>query len=285
MKKTLVLFLAVMAILGAGLYAWRSMQNEDLPGGSQTPEKDFKNISYEIEGQSIVLTNGKSEIETAPGSVSKIITQYFGNEVKGDFDTNNTEDVSFLLTQKGGGSGTFYYVVVALKTPNGYTGTNAVFLGDRIAPQTTEFRDRQIIVNYADRKKSEPMSAEPSVGISRYFKIENNKLIEYKKDIMPVTNFEECVARDNPVMESYPRQCRADGKMFTEIVAKETMCPASSRNVDVCIKIYKPVCATVNIQYIKAPCSPIQQTFGNSCEACSNPLVPSYTEGGCTPWQ
>src|SRR3989344_8105207 len=32
-----------------------------------------------------------------------------------------------------------------------------------------------------------------------------------------VTNFEECVAAGNPVMESYPRQCRsADGKLFVE---------------------------------------------------------------------
>ena len=33
-----------------------------------------------------------------------------------------------------------------------------------------------------------------------------------------VNNFEECVAAGNPVMESYPRQCRAEGKTFVEIV-------------------------------------------------------------------
>ena len=31
-----------------------------------------------------------------------------------------------------------------------------------------------------------------------------------------VTSFEECVAAGNPVMESYPRQCSAGGKNFTE---------------------------------------------------------------------
>lgn len=31
-----------------------------------------------------------------------------------------------------------------------------------------------------------------------------------------VTNFEECVAAGNPVMESYPRQCTADGVTYTE---------------------------------------------------------------------
>jgi eight-cysteine-cluster-containing protein len=33
-----------------------------------------------------------------------------------------------------------------------------------------------------------------------------------------ITNFEECAAAGNAVMESYPRQCRANGQTFTEIV-------------------------------------------------------------------
>ena len=34
-----------------------------------------------------------------------------------------------------------------------------------------------------------------------------------------INSFDECVAAGNPVMESYPRQCRAgDGQMFTEVV-------------------------------------------------------------------
>lgn len=31
-------------------------------------------------------------------------------------------------------------------------------------------------------------------------------------------NFEECVLRGFPVLESYPRQCKADGKVFVETV-------------------------------------------------------------------
>lgn len=31
-----------------------------------------------------------------------------------------------------------------------------------------------------------------------------------------VTNFQECTAAGNPVMESYPRQCRAGDQTFTE---------------------------------------------------------------------
>lgn len=36
-----------------------------------------------------------------------------------------------------------------------------------------------------------------------------------------ITSFEECVAAGNPVMESYPRQCRADGALFVEEITNE----------------------------------------------------------------
>ena len=36
-----------------------------------------------------------------------------------------------------------------------------------------------------------------------------------------ITNFEECVAAGNPVMESYPRQCQANGQVFTEEIGNE----------------------------------------------------------------
>ncbi|RJR13663.1 hypothetical protein C4585_01675 [Candidatus Parcubacteria bacterium] len=41
--------------------------------------------------------------------------------------------------------------------------------------------------------------------------------------VVTVTSFEECVAAGNPVMESYPRQCRsADGQLFVEEVPPQT---------------------------------------------------------------
>ena len=38
---------------------------------------------------------------------------------------------------------------------------------------------------------------------------------------LPVTNFDECVAAGNPVMESYPRRCNANGQTFTENIGNE----------------------------------------------------------------
>lgn len=143
------------------------------------PTADFKDATYEIEGQKITLKDGSAQTDVSPDSVAKTTTEYFGNEAKGDLNADGIADVAFLLTQDSGGSGTFFYAVVALGGKKGYVGTNAIFLGDRIAPQTTEIRDGQVIVNYAERRDDEPMSTRPSVGVSKYLKVINTKLIEF----------------------------------------------------------------------------------------------------------
>jgi hypothetical protein len=43
-----------------------------------------------------------------------------------------------------------------------------------------------------------------------------------------ITTFEECAAAGNPIMESYPRQCRAGGKTFVEIVAVPPTPPSAA---------------------------------------------------------
>jgi len=59
-------------------------------------------------------------------------------------------------------------------------------------------------------------------------------------------------------------------------------CTPEQRGVQACISIYQPVCAKINVQCITSPCPPVYETLSNSCEACKNSLVESYTEGKCT---
>lgn len=171
-------------VAGAGIWFWASRP-------STTPQEntaDYKNATYIIEGQPVTLADGRAETATAPGSASKTVTQYFGNDATGDLNADGTPDTAFLLTQSGGGSGTFYYAVVALKTSDGYQGTNAILLGDRIAPQTTEIRNGQLIVNYADRKSGEPMTASPSMGVSKYLRVEGTTLKIDKSNLIRLTS-------------------------------------------------------------------------------------------------
>ena len=148
-------------------------------GASATPAPGAtpKDATFLIGSRLFTLKDGTSEVEAAPGSASKIVTKYFGNEATGDLNGDGQPDVAFLLTQSPGGSGTFYFVVAALKTPAGYIGTPAVPLGDRIAPQSTSYKDGTLTVSYADRKAGEPMTAQPTVGVSKTFKVVDGKLV------------------------------------------------------------------------------------------------------------
>lgn len=105
----------------------------------------------------------------------------FGNSASGDIDGDSVPDEVFLYTKDDGGSGTFFYVVAALKRDGGYLGTNPIFLGDRIAPQTTEIRSGKIIVNYAIRNPTDPMTTAPSIGTSMYLTISGSTLLEVTK--------------------------------------------------------------------------------------------------------
>jgi len=65
------------------------------------------------------------------------------------------------------------------------------------------------------------------------------------------------------------------------IGGSETMCSPESKTADACIEIYAPVCASVQVECVTAPCEPVKQTFSNSCFACIEDRVLSYTEGAC----
>lgn len=77
-----------------------------------------------------------------------------------------------------GGSGTFYYAAAALSTGSGYQGTNAILLGDRIAPQSTQIENGVIVVNYADRNPGEDFSVQPSLGMTKTLELQDGVLVE-----------------------------------------------------------------------------------------------------------
>lgn len=177
----------ILLVIGFGIYKF-NFTNDDIYlnnskqiGTIENNKFNFTDGTYTINGQKITLKNGVSKIEGAPGSASKIITQYFGNEVKHDFDGDGREDIAFILTQETGGSGIFYYVVVLLNTTNGPIGSNGILLGDRIAPQTTQIDEKSgrvnvIVVNYADRNPGEPMTTIPSLGKSIWLKLDQKTM-------------------------------------------------------------------------------------------------------------
>ena len=89
--------------------------------------------------------------------------------------------------------------------------------------------------------------------------------------IQKIESFEECARAGNPVMESYPRQCRSGGNTFIEVVEN---LPKP------CTREYMPVCGEVEVQCFKAPCDPVKKTFPNRCEA-ENGRAKNIIKGPC----
>ena len=155
---------AVIIVIIVGLVFWMRPNTLVAP---QVSETGYRNATYIIDGRPVTLVDGHADTPAAPGGASRIVTDYFGNEVKTDLDGDGDEDIAFLLSQQTGGSGTFYYVVAAVRTAEGWQGSEGVLLGDRIAPQTThKGNGRVIVVNYVDRAPGESFAVRPSIGKS-----------------------------------------------------------------------------------------------------------------------
>lgn len=186
LKKTVIIIISLAFIAGATYCIYQKItgsKNLVLPeNGSVVDINVFKPLDaiYIIEEDSVALVNGKAEKEISSGSASKIEVAVWGEPVKGDLTGDGINDAALIIAYSAGGSGTFYYIAAAMNgSDSGKTvGTNAILLGDRIAPQNTSISDGEIIVDYADRRKNQPMITQPSIGITRRFRVENSSLKE-----------------------------------------------------------------------------------------------------------
>lgn len=142
------------------------------------PHFDPLNATYTVEGRAVALVNGKATMPAAPGSATQITTMAFGEPVTGDLNGDGKPDAAIMLVQDPGGSGAFYYVAAAINMTTGTYGTNAILLGDRVAPQNIQIQNGQIIANYADRAPGEPMTTPPSIGVSKYLTYDGSILRE-----------------------------------------------------------------------------------------------------------
>lgn len=205
MNKTMGVLVAVIALVAGGLYLLtKPAGNAPAPvmpaPAPMTPARpatapaasvdaaapagqvafDAGNSTFTLGGQPVSLKNGVSSIPSAPGSASSTTTRYIGHQGRGDLNNDGEEDVAFMVTQDGGGSGLFYYAVAAIKTADGYKTTNGFPIGDRIVPQsiTIPRNSNELQVNFADRKPGEPMSTPPSVGRVLLLKVTPQGVLE-----------------------------------------------------------------------------------------------------------
>jgi len=155
-----------------------------------TPENEIVfdplNATYIIEKDSYTLINGKSKKGIILGLATKSKTMTWGKSAIGDLNSDGADDAALVLVHDPRDNGTFFYVTAALKNPETgqAIGTNAVLLGDRVAPQYISVYRGKVELNYTDRFPWEPFSARPSVGKTKILEIENDELKEIDKPIL-----------------------------------------------------------------------------------------------------
>ena len=177
-----VLFLVAVVIVVGGTWFYGGMKSNVAPeDGNTALASDPLNASYQVEGVTITLSNGRAEMPIEEGSATVIATEIFGEPIYGDIDGDGDDDAGVLIRQEPGGTGTFYYVAAAINESGTYSGTNALLLGDRVVPQNVQISGGGVVANYADRAADEPMSAPATVGKTLYTKFNKGKIIEIQR--------------------------------------------------------------------------------------------------------
>lgn len=129
----------------------------------QVDSAAVRNLTVTIDDQTFALKDGVAETEAGPGSSAENTLRIVGDPVAGDVSGDGRPDAALLLQNDSGGSGTFYYAVVAVDDGGSYRATNALPLGDRIKPESVNVADGRFVYRFLERKPGEPMSAEPTV--------------------------------------------------------------------------------------------------------------------------
>ena len=155
------LALATIALLLVGCRGVN--RSESTPGPTAQLGFDPLNTTYTIGNRPVSLIDGRNEEPAAPNSSSKNITQVLNTPLFADINKDGVDDAVLILTQSTGGSGTFYYVAAAIATPEGYQGTTALLLGDRIKPQRIEIIGTKARISFLTRGSEESFVNDPTI--------------------------------------------------------------------------------------------------------------------------
>ena len=172
MKKIIV----IVIILGIAVLFY-IMRDKSPAEEARTPQvnengifrPDPSNATFTIDDEVITLSAGRNERNIAPGSALVEETVLLDQFAYGDINADGKEDAIFFLARYGGGSGTFIYLAAFVSGPVTYRGSEAIFIGDRVSPQSISINKTTVTVKYLDREADEPLAAEPTVLTTKQF--------------------------------------------------------------------------------------------------------------------
>lgn len=160
-KPMLVGLVAGIAALGLLFAAIRSAQDEQRNAAPSLIA--LQNLTIAIDGENFTMSNGVAANESAPGSAGMNTVRIVGDPVAADVTGSGKPDAALLIRNDPGGSGTFYYAVLAVNDNGSYRATNALPLGDRIVPQTVDVIDGRFVYRFLERGADQSMAEAPKI--------------------------------------------------------------------------------------------------------------------------
>ncbi|MEX2010394.1 MAG: hypothetical protein WD874_01155 [Parcubacteria group bacterium] len=184
MKRLLILLLLVA--IGAGLW-YVANREETRPiditstGKTREGKPDPLNGTYTFEGgeesYEITFNDGYAKRTGSGPLQTSFETEITIYKDFGDLNNDSKEDAAIIIGESSGLSAIPLYVAAYVSGPIRYNGSNAIFLGDRILPESIDINNGVITVTYLDRAEDEPLAAEPTVRVTKQFIYQNGLLV------------------------------------------------------------------------------------------------------------
>ena len=178
-----ILGVLVGAVAIAGFIRFNFTSGGDVVSDRKSSPK-ISDLTITIDTQEFAMSDGVAVIPPSQGSETANTLRLIGAPVMGDSDVGDSDvgdsdgdgnpDAALLVQHDPGGSGTFYYAVVAINDGGSYRASNALLLGDRIEPRAVEFADGRFVYTYAERKPGDSMSERGTVEKSVTVTVDNS---------------------------------------------------------------------------------------------------------------
>jgi|SRR6185312_3550684 len=181
--KKLLIAIVVVVLAGLGIYYFvHSRASSTTPApitiATDTTHPDPSDATFQFADGPVTLKDGSATTNLTPNGEITEETDLSDSIAYGDLNGDGKNDAAFLLVQTTPGTGVFFNVAAYVSGLVNYSGSNAIFLGDRIIPKSISIAKGIITVTYLDRTASEAMTDDPTVLTTKTFAYTGGQLVE-----------------------------------------------------------------------------------------------------------